>query len=223
MFPCPDFVRKLLEYFHRYFSPIIHTHDEFSLPHDHDGDYAEVSHAHSEYATDQELTDGLGTKANTSHSHTEYATDQELSTGLATKASASHTHTAKQIMWHAMTGGSWDTSGTGNQVIPNLLVVISPLLGVSYLRVDVHLPFYCLSGTNPNIVSYVMVWGTSYPLGQWRVLSSGAGESGWVGGFVIVPAGSGNQSIAVAVTPITGVFRMNNETWRNPKIIVTEI
>jgi microcystin-dependent protein len=53
---------------------------------------ANVSHSHSEYATDQELTDGLATKANVSHSHSEYATDQELTDGLATKANTSHTH-----------------------------------------------------------------------------------------------------------------------------------
>ena len=78
--------------------------------HNHDSVYATSSHTHSQYLTDEDLTDyatttamntALSNKADTSHTHSQYVTDEDLTsyvtatamnTALSGKADTSHTH-----------------------------------------------------------------------------------------------------------------------------------
>lgn len=57
---CPDFVRQLIEYLRRFFADITHDHPDYVNP------------DLSGYVTDQELADGLATKADDPHTHPEY-------------------------------------------------------------------------------------------------------------------------------------------------------
>lgn len=61
MFPCPDFVRQLIEYFQRFFAPV---------DHDHDAEYPPLGHDHDDtYYTESEVDALLAGKADDDHTH----------------------------------------------------------------------------------------------------------------------------------------------------------
>jgi hypothetical protein len=219
MFPCPDFVRKLIEYFRRFFAPIDHNHDADYSPTDHDHD--------DTYYTEGEVDTLLSGKADDPPVNDDrYYTEGEVDTLLAGKSDTGHTHTlslgkVKQIVTFYMPAGTFTSSGSGLQQVTNLGGLVNITTGK--ILVILTLPMYQSSTNAPNIASAINVGGvTTKKISQHysslaQVCVANIGGHAQFGGI-----STGYQSVFAYIQPYAGTWVTNDYEDRVPSLTVIE-
>lgn len=219
MFPCPDFVRKLIEYFRRFFAPIDHNHDADYSPTDHDHD--------DTYYTEGEVDTLLSGKADDPHDHNDtYYTEGEVDTLLSGKSDTGHTHTlslgkVRQVVTFYMPAGGFTTSGSGLQQVTSLGGLVNITTGK--ILVILTLPMFQLSVNAPNIVTVIDVAGTQQKrLTQFYSTVSQQCVSNIGGTAQFGSINTGYQSVFAYVQPYAGTWVTNDAADRKPSLTVIE-
>jgi len=216
MFPCPDFVRKLIEYFERFFAAIDHEHPDYENPVNWD----------DRYYTEDEVDTLLDGKADDPPVNDDrYYTEGEIDTLLSGKSDTSHTHASlgkvKQVVTFQMPAGAFATSGSGLQQVTSLGGLVNVTTGK--ILVLLTLPMYQSTTNAPNIAAAINVAGTQTKrIGQFYSNVSQQCVTILSGSALFTGVNTGYQSVFAYVQPYAGTWVTNDYADRVPSLTVIE-